>query len=318
MKAVNFVGVLFTLALIFNLELFPDQSMIQRFGNMLLYPFSLILTGLFLSYVAWISSCYRAVCKMQNKIGINPSLAYLLIAVIPILIFHLGGIWCLVEVTENASRPVLYYRSYQFALFLIVVFGYGLLVWFKPKYAWAPIQRHDITQSLPVNLQQVNQTPDLITTKPIPLDLEVFYVQHIQAVGLKQSFPDLLVRFIDVVFIRCESKRRFVVLANGEKVLTSDDIIHDLEKRGWGQWMLRISKNYYINMMLVVYPNASNTDSLTLQPVVCQNMQLRLTLTEIDQMCKIGQGIKRKKPVEGFLANKDRLESEGWDDLFSL
>ena len=128
----------------------------------------------------------------------------------------------------------------------------------------------------------------------------------------------MLVRFIDVVFIRCESKRRFVVLANGEKVLTSDDIIHDLEKRGWGQWMLRISKNYYINMMLVAYPIALTKDRLFLQPAVYKNMQHYSSAAEIDQMCKIGQGIKRKKPVEGFLANKDSLEREGWDDLFSL
>lgn len=149
------------------------------------------------------------------------------------------------------------------------------------------------------------------------IDLYVLFSYLLNVAGMGPLYNDWHIRFFDIVFIESYSKERYIILSNGERLLC-DDIFEELKQRGLDKWMLKISKNYYINMLLVFYPIDPRSKELELQPEVYQGMLEKLRSEKIKKLTEIGPGMKKKKIIKDFLANKNRMDHKGWDDFIPL
>lgn len=234
---------------------------------------------------------------------------YLFRAAVPVLLFHMGAVWCAASFGEDATDIVGDYMWDYFPILFILVVGYASLLFFRPDYMlinsmvrtkWGT-KLHDAT---------------MFARLDDHIDLYTLFSHLLNSGGMGPRHKGMAVRFFDMVFIESYSTERYVILSDGERMLC-DHIMDELRKRGLDIWMLKISKNYYINMMLVFYPIASRSRKLDLQPEVYEQMLKKLDPERIKKMLEIGPGMKSTL-VKDFLANKNRMDHKGWDDFIPV
>ena len=197
-----------------------------------------------------------------------------------------------------------------FPTLLFLVVGYATLLLFRPEYA------------LGSSLLKIGNTDARVLEAPVPVNLDAhidlysLFSYLLVSGGMGPKFSGTAIRFFDIVFIESYSKEQYVILSDGERMF-GGDIFDQLKQRGLDPWMLKISKNYYINTMLIFYPIKPRSRKLKLQPEVYENMLTKLSQDKIDKLRGIGPGMKNTI-VEDFLANKNRMVHKGWDDFIPL
>jgi len=142
------------------------------------------------------------------------------------------------------------------------------------------------------------------------------YYFLIEKGGAKLSMQGAAPRFLDIVFINSASRWRYVILRNGEK-LQADAVLTQLKQRELDKWMLKISANIYVNMLLVIYPVNKKANQLELQPDVVATLLEKYSLVDQRQFLKIGRGMP-KDLLERFLENVRTMDHMGWDNFIPL
>ncbi|WP_037500375.1 hypothetical protein [Sphingobacterium deserti] len=142
------------------------------------------------------------------------------------------------------------------------------------------------------------------------------YYYLIEKGGAKLSMLGAAPRFLDIVFINSASRWRYVILRNGEK-LQADAVLGQLKKRELDKWMLKISANIYVNMLLVIYPLNKKANQLELQPDIVAALLEKYSLVDQRKLLKIGRGMP-KDILEKFLVNVRTMDHKGWNDFIPL
>lgn len=296
----------FLAAIVFNLKFFQGDVW-NRLSNVNFFLLSCVVAGIFWGYAAWIARQYY---KMRSEPRERLLLFYFGYAVMPVLLFHMGAVWCLASVTSDTVSIMKDYMTDYFPTLFFLVVGYATLLLFRPEYA------------LGSSLLKIGNTDERVLEAPVPVNLDAhidlysLFSYLLVSGGMGPKFSGTAIRFFDIVFIESYSKEQYVILSDGERMF-GGDIFDQLKQRGLDPWMLKISKNYYINMMLIFYPIKPRSRKLKLQPEVYENMLTKLSQDKIDKLRGIGPGMKNTI-VEDFLANKNRMVHKGWDDFIPL
>lgn len=296
----------FLAAIVFNLKFFQGDVW-NRLSNFNFFLLSCVVAGIFWGYAAWIARQYY---KMKSEPRERLLLSYFGYAVMPVLLFHMGAVWCLASVTSDTVGIMKDYMTDYFPTLLFLVVGYATLLLFRPEYA------------LGSSLLNRSATPWQVKEMPVPsvldqyIELYSLFPYLLNSGGMGPIYKDFAIRFFDIVFIETYSKEKYVILSDGERMF-GGDIFDQLKQRGLDRWMLKISKNFYINTMLIFYPVELRFRKLKLQPEVYENMLTKLSQDKIDKLREIGPGMKNTI-VEDFLANKNRMVHKGWDDFIPL
>lgn len=317
MKKSVFLFYLFITAVLFNLKMFQTDIW-SRLESDNFLPLCLVMMGVFWGYATWITTQYHNIankqCELTSLQGAaslvkRPISRYLFHATAPIFLFHIFAIWCIASIAENTADIFGNYMVNYIPILFILVVGYSFVLLFRPEYALA----NSFRRGGPIE-EPKDGTP--ITSLDVPIHLYSVFYHLLKGGGMGPIMKDMATRFFDIVFIETYSKERYVILSNGERML-SDNILDELRKRGLDRWVIKISKNYYINMLHVFYPIETRPKKLELQPEVYENMQKKLTPATIRKMTTIGPGMKNN-PVKDFLVNTNSMDHKGWDDFIPL
>lgn len=118
-------------------------------------------------------------------------------------------------------------------------------------------------------------------------------------------------RFVDLVAIYTTAETKCIILRNGT-ILDCPTIFDQLKKAGMENWLVKISKNYAINMFFVQYPIKRVADDLKLQPFI-ENMLLQnIRQEQLNEILRTGKGL-RGHQVKLFLNNQEDYSRIGWD-----
>ncbi|TDS12335.1 hypothetical protein [Sphingobacterium paludis] len=142
------------------------------------------------------------------------------------------------------------------------------------------------------------------------------YYFLIEKGGIQGAMQGAAPRFLDIVFIHSASRWRYVILRDGER-LQADAVFNQLKQRGIDKWMLKISANVYVNMLLVIYPLKKNATRLELQPDVVASLLEKHSLADQKKMLRIGRGMP-KNIIERFLITVKTMDHNGWNDFIPL
>lgn len=316
MKKPVFLLYAFVIALLFNLKVW-DADIVARLKSHNLIPLLLITIAGFWTYAIWIGRQYGKLQHKQHNIGLETEtislsyrhqLGYILWATVPVVIVHMAFIWCVASIVPNTQAVVFAYMRDYLPVFVLLVSGYTGLLLFSPKYALEnsfPRKEIEVKEVLPRGIDE-------------RLGLFTLFL-HLKKQGGLGPILDytggLSARFFDIVLIKVQSKKRFVYLSDGD-MLVADSILEELKERGLDRWMVKISRSYYINMLLLIYPIEKPNARVVLRTEIYTSMLKKISVADLDKMCEIGPAMKG--PLKEFLADNDGMTYEGWDSFIPL
>ena len=129
--------------------------------------------------------------------------------------------------------------------------------------------------------------------------------EFVQQINLQQ------LRFVDIVAVYTTAETKCVILRNGT-TLDCPTIFDQLKKIGMEDWIVKISKNYAINMFFVQYPIKRVADDLKLQPFIEKMLLQNIQREQLSEMLRSGKGL-RGHNVKLFLNNQQDYTRAGWD-----
>lgn len=136
-------------------------------------------------------------------------------------------------------------------------------------------------------------------------DLLVKRGEFVQYINLQQ------LRFIDIVAVYTTAETKCIILRNGT-TLDCPTIFDQLKRGGMDNWLVKISKNYAINMFFVQYPIKRVADDLKLQPFVAEMLLQNMDQEQLNEILRTGKGL-RGHHVKHFLNNQENYPRTGWD-----
>jgi len=306
----------FVAAALFNLRLL-HPGVLDRVSSGNFVPLTLGTTMLFCAFAVWIGTQHLWIkdnrygwTKDNQKIALISKRLwpiYLIRVVLPVLATYLLIIYLAASATDDPVGYLFFHIVTYVPILFLFIGGYSLFLWYYPGYILA------------TNFFRAKEKVKKAEEPDVePTDLYVympFYdiIKHTEMGPVRENGE---VRFLDIFTIYGRREGRFVFLANGEKVF-ADKIMQELEERGLDRWILKISRNYSINMLLVKYTVDMRSKVLKLQPEVYDNLLKKLSPAEIEKICTIGPGMKNSL-VEDFLVGNDGMDYEGWDDFIPL
>jgi len=129
--------------------------------------------------------------------------------------------------------------------------------------------------------------------------------EFVQEINLQQ------LRFVDIVAVYTTAETKCVILRNGT-TLDCPTIFDQLKKIGMEDWIVKISKNYAINMFFVQYPIKRVADDLKLQPFMEKMLLQNIQREQLSEILRSGKGL-RGHNVKLFLNNQQDYTRAGWD-----
>jgi len=129
--------------------------------------------------------------------------------------------------------------------------------------------------------------------------------EFVQQINLQQ------LRFVDIVAVYTTAETKCVILRNGT-TLDCPTIFDQLKKIGMEDWIVKISKNYAINMFFVQYPIKRVADDLKLQPFIEKMLLQNIQREQLSEILRSGKGL-RGHNVKLFLNNQQDYTRAGWD-----
>jgi len=129
--------------------------------------------------------------------------------------------------------------------------------------------------------------------------------EFVQQINLQQ------LRFVDIVAVYTTAETKCVILRNGT-TLDCPTIFDQLKKIGMEDWIVKISKNYAINMFFVQYPIKRVADDLKLQPFMEKMLLQNIQREQLSEILRSGKGL-RGHNVKLFLNNQQDYTRAGWD-----
>lgn len=136
-------------------------------------------------------------------------------------------------------------------------------------------------------------------------DLLVKRGEFVQYINLQQ------LRFIDIVAVYTTAETKCIILRNGT-TLDCPTIFDQLKRVGMDNWLVKISKNYAINMFFVQYPIKRVADDLKIQPFVTEMLLQNMNQEQLNEILRTGKGL-RGHHVKHFLNNQENYPRTGWD-----
>ncbi|QIH35116.1 hypothetical protein [Sphingobacterium sp. DR205] len=82
-------------------------------------------------------------------------------------------------------------------------------------------------------------------------------------------------------------------------------------------WLVKISKNYAINMFFVQYPIKRVADDLKLQPFIEKMLLQNIRQEQLNEILRTGKGL-RGHQVKLFLNNQEDYSRIGWDTPINI
>lgn len=129
--------------------------------------------------------------------------------------------------------------------------------------------------------------------------------EFVEQINLQQ------LRFIDIIAVYTTAETKCVILRNGT-TLDCSTIFDQLKKIGMDDWIVKISKNYAVNMFFVQYPIKRVADNLKLQPFMTKMLLQNIQEEQLNEILKTGKGL-RGHNVKIFLNNQHDYTRSGWD-----
>lgn len=129
--------------------------------------------------------------------------------------------------------------------------------------------------------------------------------EFVQQINLQQ------LRFVDIVAVYTTAETKCVILRNGT-TLDCPTIFDQLKKIGMEDWIVKISKNYAVNMFFVQYPIKRVADDLKLQPFIEKMLLQNIQREQLSEILRSGKGL-RGHNVKLFLNNQQDYTRAGWD-----
>lgn len=306
----------FVAAGLFNLRLL-HPGVLERVSSGNFIPLTLGTTMLFCAFAVWIGTQHLWI--KNNRYGWtkdNQNIAlvskrlwpiYLIRVVLPVLATYILIIYLAASATDDPVGHVFFHIVTYVPILFLFIGSYSLFIWYYPGYIMATTF-FGTKEKAKITEEPDGEQGDLYVYMP-------FYdiIKHTEMGPVRKNGQ---VRFLDIFTIYGKREGRFVFLTNGEKVF-ADKIMQELEERGLDRWILKISRNYSINMLLVLYTIDTRSRTLKLQPEVYDNLLKKLSPAAIEEICTIGPGMKNTL-VEEFLIGNDGMDYEGWDDFIPL
>lgn len=291
-----------------------------------------------MGYLLWISFCHGLCAASEKEAEACPRSdrwpwgRYLLWALLPCALLHLGIIaLCCLPMEDGRSMFVRYLQ--QLPLMLVLAFFYACALRrghrllplptpadrLDPPYAAVDPSRATAEQARPALAEQRAAPPALDRTDRANFDdsyPQTLYYILVQHGGAQLLMRNMSVRFFDIVFLYSARGARFVILRNGE-MLRADRVLERIKKVKMHPWMLKISANYYINMLLVQYPNVAHRRRMQLQPDLMATMPQQYAMDRLQKALLIGRGMSPLL-IPRFLASVKALDHKGWDAFIPL
>ncbi len=306
----------FIAATLFNLRLL-HPGVLDRVSSGNFIPLTLGVAVLFCVYAVWIGTQHIWIQANRYDWTINKQTIgwvskrlwpiYLIRVVLPVLITHILIVWLAVSATDDPVGYLFFHIVTYVPILFLFIGGYSLFLWYHPGYI------------LTTNFFRAREKDNTVEEPDDEQGDLYIYMPFYDIMKQTQIGPvreNRQVRFLDIFAIYGRRGGRFVFLTNGEKVF-ADKIMQELEDRGLDRWILKISRNYSINMLLVLYTIDTRNKTLKLQPEVYNSLLKNLRPAEIKAICTIGPGMKNTL-VEDFLADNETMDYEGWDDFIPL
>ncbi|MCW8311382.1 hypothetical protein K7A41_09115 [Sphingobacterium sp. InxBP1] len=123
-------------------------------------------------------------------------------------------------------------------------------------------------------------------------------------------------RFIDIVAVYVTAETKCIILRNGT-MLDCPTIFEQLRKIGMDNWVVKISKNYAVNMIFVRYPIKRVADDLKFQTFVEKMLLQNIRQNELNTILRTGRGL-RGQNVKQFLNGHPTYSRGGWDALIRI
>ncbi len=123
-------------------------------------------------------------------------------------------------------------------------------------------------------------------------------------------------RFIDIVAVYVTAETKCIVLRNGT-MLDCPTIFEQLRSIGMDNWVVKISKNYAVNMIFVRYPIKRVAEDLKLQTFVEKMLLQNIGQDELNTILRTGRGL-RGHNVKKFLNSHFMYSRGGWDALIRI
>ncbi|AIM37007.1 hypothetical protein KO02_10105 [Sphingobacterium sp. ML3W] len=153
----------------------------------------------------------------------------------------------------------------------------------------------------------------------VSLQLNELYDHILNVLGatIGPIYRDMIyVRFFDIVGILTRKSGYQLILSDGS-MIDCPNILKKIIDLHLGHWMVKISDNYTINMLLVDWPDYSKGLQLIMKEPTLDGLREKLSEAEIEKMFKIGTGI-RTREIKNFLEKKEQLTLQGWDTWVPL
>ncbi len=296
-------------------------------------------TGICMLYALWISYCKACLMGAMQHSDANRNsrwrrARYLAAALIPSLLLHLCVLLSISMLMEQPLETFIRYLL-NIPIVLVIALFYALSLLHSDSYLLRPttvneeqaaralpcLERQGDAGSVPTSdAQRTGLTPEKEETDRACFDNDSYpqtlYYILAKNGGITLQMQDMSVRFFDIVLLYCTSKARFVILRDGE-MLRADSLMLELRKIGVHPWMLKISANYYVNMLLVQYPSVVHRRSIQLQPDVIGSMQPKYSEASLRKALRIGRGMNTSL-IPDFLASVKALDHKGWDAFIPL
>lgn len=177
------------------------------------------------------------------------------------------------------------------------------------------IIKHEVIKEIYVETRTQIPTPathDDGSRLPQKIALNEMYTYLVHVAGIGPLYKDLwMIRFFDIVGVKTQHRQRHVIFSDGSVVLCNH-IMRALEEQGLQHWLVKISDNYMINMLLVDFPYYKKGSQLILHTESMIGLQRKMRPEDIYMMLTFGKGISDKK-IKVFWENRNSLVHEGWD-----
>ncbi|MFD2969972.1 hypothetical protein [Sphingobacterium bambusae] len=305
------------------------------------FPFWLGLissTGICMLYAMWISYCKKWIIgdgQQQKTTRIHRwrRFRYLAVALLPSLSLHLT-VLLLICIPMEDSREIFIRYLLNMPAVLVMAFFYALALLHSDLFMLWPnsVRSWSIAQTLPsfnAQVQTGNSSIAEVQASPAPEKdetdracfdndsyPETLYYILAKNGGTMLKMKGMSVRFFDIVLLYSSAKTRFVILRDGE-MLGAESVMTKLRKIGLAPWMLKISANYYVNMLLVQYPTVVQRRCILLQPDVMASMQPKYNIASLRKALRIGRGMNPLL-IPDFLASVKALDHKGWNTFIPL
>ncbi|GEM_PF-3390158 len=295
-------------------------------------------TGICMLYALWISYCQEwLIGDRQHRpakgISRRRRLHYLAVALLPSLLLHFSILAVIWMPMEDGMQNFIRYLLHMPAV-LVIAFFYALALLHSDRYLLRPnnvnsrptarallsLNAQPLAGGRPISEGHASPAPEKDETDRACFDNDSYpqtlYYVLAKYGGTQMQMKGMSVRFFDIVLLYSTKRARFVILRDGE-MLRADSVMLELRKIGVHPWMLKISANFYVNMLLVQYPTVVLRRSIQLQPDVVASMVPKYGIASLRKALRIGRGMNALL-IPDFLASVKALDHKGWDTFITL